>query len=64
MRLRSDRRVENRAVRSDVSTVGDTLDAMDNVDVVTALPAIRDQGRVSGDFQVCSPGVLQAFAVT
>jgi hypothetical protein len=64
MRLRTDRRVVNRAVRSVASTVENRTDALDNTDVATALPGIRDQGRVSGDSQLLFSGVLQAFEVT
>jgi hypothetical protein len=45
-----------RAVRSDVSTVENTLDALDNVDVVTRVAAIRDQGDVFS-------GVLRTSAI-
>jgi hypothetical protein len=44
MRWPLDRGVAIRAVRSDVSTVENTLDALDNVEVVTGVAAIRDQG--------------------
>jgi hypothetical protein len=45
-----------RAGRSDVSTVENSLDALDNVDVVTGVAAIRDQGPVFS-------GVLRTLAI-
>ena len=70
MPWRTDRQVVNRAVRSDVSTVENTLDALDVSDVatgvaawdvVTALVAIRDQGELfSPSPRARNPG-LEAF---